>query len=126
MLAELNAIELALGSKKVFAKRGGGWITEACLDGGEPVSHRSTALPDLIAKRRAALDAECDRPMSPEEFREALIIVNLSRPRLAFLTDYSEGAARGWDSGRSAVPPRVATWLRALVAHWRANPPPPR
>jgi hypothetical protein len=66
--------------------------------------------------------------MTPDEFRaicerldESLL---LTRGHLAAVLDVAARELRGWGTGRSAVPPLVASWLRRLDAWLRENPVP--
>ena len=69
--------------------------------------------------------------MEAEELRDALTACgwgnSAAHPWLCDALHCNDRLLRRWLSGKQNVPARVATWVRAIRAHIRANPcaPPP-
>ena len=61
--------------------------------------------------------ANTKRPMPPQELREILAELGLTRLDLEVLAGSGERAARKWAKGESEVPGAVAHLMRLLRAH---------
>lgn len=64
--------------------------------------------------------------MTPERFRECLVIMNWSQRGFAAMVDRAEGTVRQWARGKVTIPPDVASWLEKAVSFMVANPLPVR
>ena len=62
--------------------------------------------------------------MTPERFRECLVVLGWSGHRLTKIVDCSPGLAQGWTNGERSIPPALAEWLERRVTLALANPPP--
>jgi hypothetical protein len=64
--------------------------------------------------------------VTPDELVACLRAVGWSATRAATMAGYARDTGTGWRTGRSVVPPRVASWLRRLAGYHEACPPPRR
>lgn len=63
-------------------------------------------------------------PMSPHRLLVCLAVIGWPERELARRTGRLQTAVRRWTSGRSPVPPDMATWVEMLAAFHRAHPVP--
>jgi len=54
--------------------------------------------------------------MAPDEFRAARERLGWSRPHLGQRLGVRESSVLHWENGRTPIPERLATWMRAHVA----------
>lgn len=64
--------------------------------------------------------------MTPERFRECLVLMNWSQRGFARMVDRAEGTVRQWARGKVTIPPDVASWLEKIAGFVDQNPVPVR
>ncbi|MXV44300.1 nuclease [Saccharibacter sp. 17.LH.SD] len=64
--------------------------------------------------------------MTPERFRECLLLMHWSQRGFARIVDRAEATVRQWARGKVTIPSDVAEWLEKGASFIESNPPPVR